>query len=134
MEKKAPKNWQELTALMEYLVDCPVDFFRLDEDEAKYGEWKKRGTREEVLINLNDELGDSEIKILRNNFSYTKILQHLPNVQDWVLWNRKGKLNDKKIREIVNTEFVGKEWCYFERGANHKSVPEIWHCHVFVKN
>lgn len=133
MESKIPKTWEELKETMIYLVDCPAEFFRLDEDEKRYYEYKNQGSREDALKPIYEQLGD-EAKFIDNIFPYTRVLQYLPNVLHLTLWNKKGKMSEAEIKKFVDQKYQGKEWCFYERSTDLKSVPEIWHCHVFVKN
>lgn len=130
---KPPKNWEELIKLKEFLTDCDYSFLRLSDDQLFYSLYRKFVTRETTLQIINGQIGNRKTSLIRNNFPYTKILQNLTNVKHYCLWSKKGKLSNKEITKIVNNKFPKNTWFYTERKTGFKSVPEIWHCHVFIK-
>ena len=135
MKDEIPNTWEELIEMMDFISDCSGDFLRSKKDEDYYQKVLKSVSREEYLINLNKKIGDdNEPVILVNNFPYTKLLSKLTKIKHYVLWNKKGKLNVEEIREIIKNNFGDKRWCWMERTERGKSVPEIWHCHIFVEN
>ena len=131
---KTPDNWDELKNILDYISFCTPDFLRLPEDEKFYRLFRDLVPREIALEIINQQIGDQEIVILKNNFPYTKVLDKLKNVTHYCLWSKKGKLDDSQIKQQVEKKFKDCTWCYSERKPGKKSVPEIWHCHVFVKN
>jgi hypothetical protein len=129
----SPKTWEELKQLKEYLSDCSPYDLRLDDDKIFYELYRKLVPRQIALDIIKQQIGENDVRIIKNNFPYTRILQYLPNVSHYCLWSKKGSLNENKIKELVELYFPQKDWFYSERLLNKKSVPEIWHCHIFVK-
>lgn len=132
MDKKIPNNWEELKLLLDYLSDCSPDFLRLPEDDSYYSLYRELVPRDIALEIINRQIDGNKSVILKNNFPYSKILSKL-NVVHYCLWSKVGSLTKKQITQKVKEKFGDCEWCYSERKLGKKSVPEIWHCHIFVK-
>lgn len=49
-----------------------------------------------------------------------------------LLWSIKD-LNDKEIREYLGKELFGLEYVYFRNPEHLRSIPDIFHIHVFIK-
>jgi hypothetical protein len=129
-----PKTWEELVKLGNYITDCDALFLRLPEDNEFYAAYVKSISRNDLVDTVNKEIGDNQTAILFNRFPHTNILQNLPEVKHYCLWSKKGPLEEKEINDLINKKFKNMQWFYMERKINHKSIPEIWHCHIFVKN
>lgn len=127
-----PKNWDDLVKIMNYIRDCSWEFLRFEEDEKKYQDYKNGMDRVDFLKVVNKKFGGKKIVITKNDFNYTKLLQNLPKVGQYVLWSVNGKIDEGEIKKLVENRFGGKKWCWMERSERGKSIPEIWHCHVFV--
>lgn len=132
MNKKIPNNWLELKSLLDYISECPPDFLRLPEDETFYRLFRDLVPRNIALEIVNRQIGKNDYAIVKNNFPYSKVLSKI-NVVHYCLWSRKGSLNKKQIEQKVKEKFGNCTWCFSERKPGKKSVPEIWHCHIFVK-
>jgi hypothetical protein len=129
-----PKTWEELVKLREYLTDCDASFLRLPEDKLLYETYAKSISRQEMLNSIYREIGNRNIAILLNQFPHTNILKNLPNITNYCLWSKTGPLNRSQIEKIIDMRFKNPRTFYMERKVNHKSVPEIWHCHIYVEN
>jgi hypothetical protein len=129
---KIPNSWDELTELKDYLSDCDPTFLRLPEDKLFYILYRDLVPREIALEIIKRQIGEQNVAIVKNNFPYSNILQHLPNVIHYCLWSKKGKLTEEEIKREINQRFPNNIWFYSERKVNYKSVPEIWHCHIFL--
>lgn len=132
MDRKVPNNWEELKLLLDYLSECPTDFLRLPEDDFFYKLYRDLVPRDIALEIINRQIGRNNYIIIKNNFPYSKVLSKL-NVVHYCLWSRKGSLAKKQIIQKVKEKFGDCEWCYSERKLGKKSVPEIWHCHIFIQ-
>lgn len=128
-----PKSWNQLIRLKEFLTDCDGKFLRLSDDRLFYKLYQELVPRNIALEIVKKQMADKPVSLLPNNFPYTKTLKYLPNVKHFCLWSTKGRLKEKDIKKHASKKFGGKEWFYMERKRNAKSVPEIWHCHIFVK-
>jgi len=126
-----PKNWEELVGMREFLATFPGEM-RLKEDQEYYDLFSETVPREMILTLIRKQLKGSNVALVRNNFPYTKILQYLPEVKHFLVWSLSGEVSESKIRELVTTKFPDKEWLYFITVDTVRSVPEIWHAHVFV--
>ena len=128
-----PKTWEELVGLRDYITDCDAHFLRLPADQEVYYAYSKQISREELLNDIAGQFKNKKTVIVVNNFPYTKVLQKIPGVIHYCLWSKCGVLGDQEVNQIANKKFKGKRWFYMERKVNHKSIPEIWHCHIFVE-
>ena len=133
-QSKQPKTWKELNSLTNYLSDCDPRELRLKEDTLFYNIFKELVSRDIILKIIKKQIGKRRIALVKNNFPYTRTLQYLPNVANYCLWSLDGSLSEEKIKNIVNTSFPNNKWCKSERKINYKSVPELWHCHIFIMN
>lgn len=132
IDKEIPNNWEELVKSMDFVGDCSWDIIRLPKDQKKYEDYKATMNREEFIDSIKKRIKDNGPVILKNDFPYSRTLFRLPNVKQYVLWNSKGKISENEIRSVVNNNFNNKKWCWVESSLETKSVPEIWHCHIFV--
>jgi len=132
MNSTSPANWEELVNLKSILPTCTPEFARLTEDLRYYRLYQElvpKETRLEILIRM---LSD-DICLLKNMFPYTRLLSNLPNVKQYCLWSKNSKLSNEEVESIINQKFSSKPYFWFENSEATKSVPEIWHCHIFVK-
>lgn len=128
-----PKTWNELVALKSKICNADPDSDRLPDDLAFYRLYNQLVPKKIRLEIINRLIGDFEYRILKNNFPYLKLTQHLPWVTHYCLWSRVGKLPARTIKSEITKKFPHQEYFWFENSLNTKSVPEIWHCHLFVK-
>jgi hypothetical protein len=82
---------------------------------------------------VNQLIGDNKIKLIKNNFPYLKLYQYIDGVEHYCLWSRVGKLSKKVIENEIEKIFPQKKYFWLENSTPTKSIPEIWHCQVFVK-
>jgi tRNA G37 N-methylase Trm5 len=78
------------------------------------------------------QIGDHPYKLAPNNFPYNKLLKYLPNVKQFCLWSSIGSLSSAQIDRIIKTSYPDSEFFWYENLPKYRSVPEIWHYHVFV--
>lgn len=128
-----PNNWEELVQLKSILPLTVPEVDRLPEDLRFYRIYNELVSKEIRLEILKRLIGDNEIYLLQNNFPYTRLLQNLPKVKHYCLWSKKGKLSPEIIEKEIKNIFSKNDFFYFENTEITKSVPEIWHCQVFVK-
>ncbi|MFA6007612.1 MAG: hypothetical protein WC784_03115 [Candidatus Shapirobacteria bacterium] len=132
-QTQTPRKWEDLVALKDYLSDCDPKILRLPGDYSFYSLYRELVPRKIALTIIERQIGKNRISLILNNFPYTGILQNLKNVQHYCLWSKEGKLNSSEIKSCVDKFFPQNRWFYSERKIGHKSVPEIWHCHIFVE-
>jgi len=133
MKDKVPENWEDLINVLDFIRDCNWESLRWEEDEEKYRECRVSMTREQFLEDIKKEISGAKVVILANKFPYKKLLQNLPEVKQYVLWSNKGRLEMKEVEKIIRDRFGDKRWCWMERTEKGKSIPEIWHGHIFVE-
>jgi hypothetical protein len=133
MIENIPENWDELVKIMDFIRDCTWDYLRWDDGEEVYQSYKASMSRDEFISDIKKQIGNSGAVFLKNNFPYKKLLQKLFGVEQYVLWSKKGRLENDEVEELIKQKFGNKKWCWMERTEEGKSIPEIWHCHVFVE-
>lgn len=129
----SPKTWDELVGLKNKIRRSVPEVARFPEDLKFYLLYTKLVPPEIRLEIISQLIGDNDVKLIQNNFPYLKLTQHLPGVNHYCLWSRIGKLSPKIIKSEIDKNFPGKPYFWFENSSATKSVPEIWHCQVFVK-
>lgn len=132
-QTQIPKKWEELVTLKNYLSDCDPKVLRLPEDYSFYSLYRELVPKKIALTIIKRQIGKNKVSLILNNFPYTGILQNLENVRHYCLWSKEGKLSSNEIKSYVDNFFPEKRWFYSERKIGYKSVPEIWHCHVFIE-
>lgn len=132
IDKEIPNNWEELVELMDFIGDCTWDIIRFPKDQKKYEDYKSSMSREEFIDIIKKRIKNNNPVILKNDFPYSRTLSRLPGVKQYVLWSSRGKISEDEIRSVVKNDFGNKRWCWVESSLETKSVPEIWHCHIFV--
>lgn len=128
-----PKNWQEFVSLKDKLSCCSPESVRFSDDLTFYRQYTKQTPREIRFKIIYDFIGDNQTKIVRNNFPYLKLIQNLGKVTHYCLWSKIGPLSNEQIESEIKKNFLGKISLYFENIDAIKSIPEIWHCHIFIK-
>lgn len=128
----SPKSWEELCAMKDSIDAYDNKTLRFEDDEDEYQRYLGSHGREEILENIRNKIGPTGVALLANDFSYTRLLVDLPEVTHYCLWNTQGAMTLEQIREYLSqTKF--SQWFAVERKPTSKSIPEIWHTHVFVK-
>lgn len=130
---KIPKTWKELKKLINILPYCGGEITRFPQDKEFYESYIHSLTPEEKINDILKQVRDNEVCLIKNIFPYTRLLQNLPNVKHYCLWSRIGSLLSKIIDQKIIENFPHCEYFWFENAPHIKSIPEIWHCHVFVK-
>jgi hypothetical protein len=128
-----PQTWEELVELKPKIRHSTPETARLPEDLAFYQLYTKLVPRDIRLEIIKQLIGDNDYKILQNNFPYLKLLSNLPEVKHYCLWSRIGELPLEIIESEITKKFPGKKYFWLENSLQTKSIPEIWHCHIFVK-
>jgi hypothetical protein len=128
-----PNNWEELVALKNVLPVCTPEVARLPDDLNFYQTYTKLVPLEIRLEIVNRLIGNNNIALVKNNFPYTRLLQNLPKVKQYCLWSRTMELSTGQIESQIKKIFPNQNYFWFENSNAVKSIPEIWHCHVFIK-
>lgn len=126
-----PKSWEKLVSLREFLMTYG-GATRLQEDQEYYDLYSATMPRDAILTFIKKQLKGKEVGIVKNHFPYTLILQYLPSIGHYLVWSLRGPLSEKEISQIVEDKFPQLNWMWFETHPVNKSVPEIWHAHVFI--
>jgi len=132
-KSRIPKTWEELVALKDFLPICGAENLRFKDHFNFYINYQKFFSKDLRYKLLLDSLGKNDIKIIRNVFPYTRLTQHLANISQYCLWSKKRQLSDLEIESLIRDKFKNKDYFWFENILETKSIPEIWHCHIFVK-
>ena len=132
-QSKIPKTWSELVALKDYLCVCGCNNLRFRDHEIFYVNYQKSFSKELRHKIIFKTIGKNDVKIIRNAFPYNRLTKNLGNVGHYCLWSKKGQLSDVEIESLIKDKFKNKDYFWFENSIETKSIPEIWHCHIFVK-
>lgn len=132
-DSKFPKNWPELVALKDKIGIFRNNITRFKEDNQAYDKFRKSFPRQQYLQRIIDEIGDQDFKITPNRFPYNKLIQHLPNVKHYCLWSKVGEPSVETIESEIKKQFPNLDYLWFVNHPQNKSIPEIWHCQLFVK-
>ena len=128
-----PKDWDELVSLKSKIRQSAPEMDRLPDDLSFYRLYTKLVPSEIRLQIIDQMIGDCDYKILKNNFPYLRLIQNIPGVTHYCLWSRIGKLSSKIVESEIAKNFPHKKYFWFENHPKTKSIPEIWHCQIFVK-
>lgn len=128
-----PKTWSELVSLKSKLSHCGPNLVRYDDDLSFYQQYVQQVPLDIRLRVLDKSIGKGDIRLCRNAFPYLKLIQHLEGVVHYCLWSRIGKLSPKTIEAKIKSKFPGKDFFWFENSPTTKSIPQVWHCQVFIK-
>jgi len=120
-------NWNDLN-------NTELLLYRKPEIEIKYLEFKQEILKKDNNICeyiLDNILKNKMISMNINKFPYDVNR----NVIHWIIWNKR-KHNIKKYRKMVYKLFNPKYYDIIFRinKLEHQSIPEINHCHLFIKN
>lgn len=129
----SPQNWDELVSLKKKIGNSVPEVARFPEDLAFYRLYIKLVPKEIRLEIINKLIGNNKIKLLKNNFPYLKLIQNIDGVKHYCLWSRIGELSKKVIETEIEKVFPQGDYFWFENSEKTKSMPEIWHCQVFIK-
>lgn len=128
-----PKSWKEFVSLKDKIPCSVPEATRFDDDLCFYHQYTQLVPRETRLKILASLIGDSKIKLIRNNFPYLKLIQHLGKVTHYCLWSQLGPLSNEQVESEIKKHFPKNLSLWFENIEATKSIPEVWHCHIFVK-
>jgi len=129
----SPKSWEELVSLKSKICQCTPESARLHDDLTFYQLYTKLVPRDIRLEIIKQLVGKVDYKILQNNFPYLNLLKYLPKVKHYCLWSNVGELSPEVIESEIEKKFPGKRYLWLENTPQTKSVPEIWHCQVFIE-
>lgn len=128
-----PKNWQELVAIKDIIPLCTNKVTRFSYGNKSYEDYKKSLPREKQIERILNEIGNQDLKITINKFPYLRLIQYIPEVKHYCLWSKNGEPSMESIELEIKKQFPNNDYFWFVNPPNNKSVPEIWHCQIFVK-
>lgn len=129
-----PKIWEELASIKNKIRRFDSKIVRFEDDINFYNTYNKLVSKKIRLEIISNLIGENDYKIIRNNFPYFRLTKNIPFINHYCLWSRIGKLSKKIIESEIIKKFPNKEYFWFENIEIIKSVPEIWHCHIFIKD
>jgi hypothetical protein len=127
-----PTTWTDLVAFQSRLQNCPKNISRSIITFYLYLFYRKiipKNWRHDRILR---QIGNHQYRLLANDFPYDRLLKNLPYVKQFVLWSKTGPLTSHRISEIIKTSFPKAQFFYYENIPSNKSIPDIWHVHVFV--
>lgn len=132
-EDKFPKTWDELKSMVDFIKSSPIDNLRSSENQLFYSSYLNRVDKDIRMKVLFDSFAGKDKIILKPSFPYSNLIKFLPHVIHYCLWNRNGKVPDNQIEADIKAKFPHQDYFWFENDSIVKSIPEVWHCHIFVK-
>lgn len=132
-ESDFPKTWEQLKSMADFIKSTQIDNLRYYDNLVFYQSYTKLVDKETRFKILFDSFEGKERIILRPSFPYNNLIKHLPFVSHYCLWDRNGKVPNNEVDLEIQKKFPGKDYFWFENDTITKSIPEVWHCHIFVK-
>ena len=133
-EDKFPKTWQELKSMIDFIKSTKADNFRFPDEQLFYQNYQSLVDKDTRIKILFSAFSGRDKVISRNYFPYNNLLKFIPaKISHYCLWNRCGPLNSDEIEKEIKSKFSDHDYIWFENETKVKSIPEIWHCHIFVK-
>lgn len=129
---KLPKNWTELVALKDFLISDSASNLRFKDDQIFYSNYIKYFPKDLRFKIIFKAIGKNDVKIIRAAFPYSRLTKNILKVGHYCLWSKKGKLKKEEVESLIKNKFKNKNYFWFENSQQTKSIPEIWHCHIFV--
>jgi hypothetical protein len=129
-----PKTWDELVSLKQTVIDDPVDIIRTPFRRQIYLLYRKYVPASWRRLRILHQIGHKPYNLVPNNFPYDLLLKKLPRVKHYCLWSRTGSLTSPQIEKIITDTYPHHQFFWFENLDKYKSVPEIWHYHVFIND
>lgn len=129
---EAPKTWEELVSLRNYLTDCSKFFLRKSKDQKKYDSDMKGMTGSEITTKIKKQMKGKTVALIINEYPHTNILQNFLKAKHYCLWSTKKSLTEKEIKDEVGKKFPSSEWFSMTRKSGYRSVPEIWHTQIYI--
>ena len=84
-------------------------------------------TKNDKIVGLKDSKCFEQV-ICNNTFPYYVS----EGISHKLLWSVKD-LTDEDITTILKKELIGLEYIYFRNPENLRSVPDIFHIHIFIR-
>ncbi len=132
-DSQLPKTWEELKSMAFFIKSTPIENLRHHEDTLFYLNYLNMVDKDlRFKILLKTLQGRNRI-IIKAAFPYTNLIKNIPFVSHYCLWNRSGKLSDPDIDLEIKNRFSRQDYFWFENNILNKSIPEVWHCHIFIK-
>jgi hypothetical protein len=129
-----PKTWEEFKSMVDVIKSTPFDNLRFPDDQLFYNNYNElvdQTIRHQILFNTFE--GKDRI-ILRNIFPYNNLIKDIPCViNHYCLWSTTGQVPASEVEAEIKSKFPNKDYFWFENDSIVKSIPDIWHCHIFVK-
>ncbi|GAB4147602.1 MAG: hypothetical protein OHK0017_09480 [Patescibacteria group bacterium] len=127
-----PKSWADLKSMQSYLKSSSnTAIFREDEDQEFYMLFFSLIDRSTTLQFIKERVPAGGIRLIKNDFPYTKLLRHLPYVKQCCLWSYQH-LSNSQVQEYLQEELSGYDYFWYENELTNKSIPEIFHVQVFI--
>ena len=118
--------WEEI---LKYHRNPPtIRILRNPVVQKQYDEWLKDKNNMKNLQKILFMDGESW-DLRHNRFPY----HFTDNTQCYVLWS-KIPLHYDSIEYIIKTNTPFQDYIYFTNKDNNKSIPDIFHTHIFVKS
>jgi hypothetical protein len=125
-----PHSWSELLDRRPELPKQSKTGQRFVYEQNFYREYLEHVPKSVVIEERKKLIGDSYI-LIPNNFPYSKLLVHLPNVKHYIFWSN-VKLDNNQLSSILDRELGDIEYFFYENDTTTKSIPEIYHIQVFI--
>ena len=128
-------GWKELSKYNFH--NPPITAIGRDSDvESKYSQFKKNLKSKNIKVSdylYNEYFKDTNKRYLikPNNFPYS-LSQNISHLLLWI--NPKATLTNNEIIAIIKNNFQNREIVYFENITENKSIKEIRHIHILIKN
>ena len=133
-EDNFPKTWEELKLKINFIKSTQADNFRFPDNQLFYQTYRNLIDKHTRLKILFATFSNQDISISRNNFPYNNLLKFIPEkITHYCLWSCQGKLSSDKVEELIKIKFPENDYVWFENAEYVKSIPEVWHCHIFVE-
>ena len=133
LENQFPKTWEDLKSMADFIKSTPIDNLRYSDDLRFYRNYLKFVDKETRFKILFSTFSGKDRIILRPSFPYLNLIKFLPQVTHYCLWNRHGRLDPVEVDKEIKLKFPHQDYFWFENDPITKSIPEVWHCHIFVK-
>ena len=132
-ESKFPRTWEEFKSMADFIKSTPMNNLRFHDNQvfySAYQEFVDKDTRMKILFTTFE--GKDRV-ILRPSFPYDNLIKFLPKVTHYCLWSTNGPVSPQEVDQEIKLKFPTQDYFWFENDAIVKSIPEVWHCHIFVK-
>jgi hypothetical protein len=128
-----PKNWEELVEKKDTIPLITPQSARMPEDLEFYRLYRQFVPQEIRHQILFTQIGKGRLKIIKNTFPYRLLLKNIPEAVHYCMWCLESRPSAEEIENEIKKTFGNKKYFWFENIDEVKSIPEIWHCHIFVK-